>query len=181
MPRRTGTPRRNDAPVWWSIATSSTTSSGDSSTAHARGAAERPPFDNPQCWFLSNDQIKQAADTINSIAGRQRLLFHSLFTPKQPGWLDEVDRCIATVQPTSWKGYTSATRWRPHQISVAAGRRTLMGPFYDKIAKAGITTVCIHKGLLPADCATSIQAVPGAMPTSTTLARRRSNGRRSTS
>jgi len=24
-------------------------------------------------------------------------------------------------------------------------------PFYEKIVKAGITTVCIHKGLLPAD------------------------------
>src|SRR5207245_487812 len=27
----------------------------------------------------------------------------------------------------------------------------LMYPFYEKIVKAGITTVCIHKGLLPAD------------------------------
>jgi hypothetical protein len=26
-----------------------------------------------------------------------------------------------------------------------------MYPFYDKIVKAGIPTVCIHKGLLPAD------------------------------
>ena len=70
------------------------------------GLLSGAPFDDPDNWFLSNDQIKQAADTVNRIAGRQRLLYHSLFTPKQPGWLDEVDRCIATVRPTSWKGYT---------------------------------------------------------------------------
>ena len=70
------------------------------------GLLSGAPFDNPHDWFLSNDQIRQAAGTVNTIAGRQRLLFHSLFTPKQPGWLEEVDRCIAMVQPTSWKGYT---------------------------------------------------------------------------
>jgi hypothetical protein len=26
-----------------------------------------------------------------------------------------------------------------------------MYPFYEKISKAGITTICIHKGLLPQD------------------------------
>jgi predicted TIM-barrel fold metal-dependent hydrolase len=116
------------------------------------------PFDNPQYWFLSNDQIKQAADTINSIAGRQRLLFHSLFTPKQPGWLDEVDRCIATVQPTSWKGYTIGDPLAPQTTKYPwrLDDEALMGPFYDKIAKAGITTVCIHKDILTADYATSI-------------------------
>ena len=31
-----------------------------------------------------------------------------------------------------------------------------MGPFYEKATKAGITTVCIHKGLMPKDYETSI-------------------------
>jgi len=35
-------------------------------------------FDNPAAWFLSNDQIKLANQTVNSIAGSKRLLFHSL-------------------------------------------------------------------------------------------------------
>jgi predicted TIM-barrel fold metal-dependent hydrolase len=122
------------------------------------GLLSGAPFDNPDNWFLSNDQIRQAADTVNSIAGRQRLLFHSLFTPKQPGWLEEVDRCIASVKPTSWKGYTIGdplspkTTKYPWRLDDAA----LMGPFYDKITKAGITTVCIHKGLMPKDYETSI-------------------------
>ena len=31
-----------------------------------------------------------------------------------------------------------------------------MYPFYEKSLKAGINTVCIHKGLLPADYKTSM-------------------------
>ena len=125
---------------------------------HKGGLLSGAPFDNPDNWFLSNDQIRQAAQTVNNIAGRQRLLFHSLFTPKQPGWLDEVDRCIASVRPTSWKGYTIGdplspqTTKYPWRLDDAA----VMGPFYDRIVKAGITTVCIHKGLMPKDYETSI-------------------------
>jgi hypothetical protein len=44
------------------------------------------------------------------VAGSNRLLFHSLITPKQPGWMEEVDRCIAEIKPSSWKSYTIATR-----------------------------------------------------------------------
>jgi len=103
------------------------------------GLLSGAPFDNPDNWFLSNDQM-------------------SLFTPKQAGWLEEVDRCIASVRPTSWKGYTIGdplspeTTKYPWRLDDAA----LMGPFYDRIVKAGITTVCIHKGLMPKDYETSI-------------------------
>ncbi len=70
------------------------------------GLLSGAPFDDPAHWFLTNDQIKQASETVNGIAGSRRLLFHSLFTPNQPGWMDEVDRVIEVLQPTSWKGYT---------------------------------------------------------------------------
>jgi predicted TIM-barrel fold metal-dependent hydrolase len=118
------------------------------------------PFDNPAEWFLTNDQIKQAADTVNSIAGTTRLLYHSVITPRQPGWMEEVDRCIEQVKPNSWKGYTigdplnvTTTKypWRLDDEKVVY-------PFYEKAVKAGITTVCIHKGLLPKDYRT---AIPG--------------------
>ena len=120
------------------------------------------PFDDPKDWFLSNDQMKEASRSVNSIAGTRRLLFHSLITPKQPGWTDEVDRCIAEVRPNSWKGYTigdplspATTKW-PWRLDDEA----LMYPFYERAVKAGITTLCIHKGLLPQDYATSI---PGGL------------------
>ncbi len=116
------------------------------------------PFDNPAEWFLTNDQIKQAADSVNSIAGSRRLYFHSVITPKQPGWMEEVDRCIEQVKPTSWKGYTIgdplnvATTKYPWRLD----DEKVVYPFYEKAVKAGITTICIHKGLLPKDYATSI-------------------------
>lgn len=122
------------------------------------GLLSGAPFDDPENWFLSNDQIKQAADTVNSIAGTRRLLFHSLITPKQTGWMDEVDRCIAEIRPTSWKGYTIGDPLSPQTTKFPwrLDDEKLLYPFYDKAVKSGITTLCIHKGLLPRDYETSI-------------------------
>ena len=124
------------------------------------GLLSGAPFDNPDYWFLSNDQIKEAATTVNSIAGTRRLLFHSLFTPKQPGWMDEVDRVIAVVRPTSWKGYTIGDPLAPKTTKYPwrLDDEALMYPFYEKAVKSGITTIWIHKGLLPADFE---QSIPG--------------------
>jgi predicted TIM-barrel fold metal-dependent hydrolase len=111
------------------------------------------PFDDPNWDFLTNDQMIMARTAINRIAGSRRLLAHSLFTPKKAGWLDEVDRAIAQLKPDSWKGYTvgdplfpstKGSYWRLDD-------EKLMYPFYEKIAKTDIRTICIHKGLLPAD------------------------------
>jgi predicted TIM-barrel fold metal-dependent hydrolase len=95
---------------------------------------------------------------VNGIAGTRRLLFHSLFTPKQPGWMEEVDRCIAEVRPTSWKGYTIGDPLSPQTTRYPwrLDDEALMYPFYEKAVRAGITTICIHKGLLPKDYETSI-------------------------
>jgi predicted TIM-barrel fold metal-dependent hydrolase len=125
------------------------------------GLLSGAPFDNKDYWFLSNDQIKQAADTVNAIAGHRRLLYHSLITPKQPGWLEEADRCIEVVRPTSWKGYTIGDPLSPKTTKYPwrLDDEKLMYPFYEKAVKAGITTICIHKGLLPADYE---QSIPGA-------------------
>jgi predicted TIM-barrel fold metal-dependent hydrolase len=125
------------------------------------GLLSGAPFDDPSKWLLSNDQIKEAADTVNRVAGSRRLLYHSLITPKQQGWMDEVDRVIAVVHPTSWKGYTigdplavKTTRY-PWRLD----DETLMYPFYEKAVRAGITNICIHKGLMPKDYETSLPGV----------------------
>ena len=111
------------------------------------------PFDDQSWDLLSNDQIAMARAAINKIAGSRRLLAHSVFTPKRQGWTDEVDRCIATVKPDSWKGYTIGDPLFPSKLGSywRLDDKTLMYPFYEKISKAGINTVCVHKGLLPAD------------------------------
>src|SRR5262247_2132514 len=111
------------------------------------------PFDDQTWDLLSNDQIAMARTSINKISGTRRLLAHSVFTPKRAGWMDEVDRCITTIKPDSWKGYTIGDPLFPskQQSFWRLDDDKLMYPFYEKITKAGINTVCIHKGLLPAD------------------------------
>src|SRR5262249_37944358 len=115
------------------------------------------PFDDPSWDLLSNDQIAMARTAINKVAGSRRLLGHAVFTPKRQGWMDEGDRCIAVVKPDSWKGYTIGDPLFPSKIGSywRLDDAALMYPFYEKIAKAGTPTVCIHKGLLPADYETS--------------------------
>jgi uncharacterized protein len=111
------------------------------------------PIDDPNWWFLSNDQMAQARKTVNSLAGSRRLLAHSLITPKQPGWLEEVDRCVAEVKPESWKGYTIGDPLNPQSTKYPwrLDDEKLMYPCYEKAVKEGINTICIHKGLLPRD------------------------------
>jgi predicted TIM-barrel fold metal-dependent hydrolase len=111
------------------------------------------PFDDPAWDFLSNDQMAMARTSINKISGSRRLLVHSVVTPKRAGWMDEVDRCIATIKPDSWKGYTIGDPLFPskQQSYWRLDDDKLMYPFYEKMVKSGINTICIHKGLLPAD------------------------------
>jgi predicted TIM-barrel fold metal-dependent hydrolase len=119
----------------------------DTSLALLSGA----PFDDPSWWFLSNEQMAKARELINGFAGSRRLLAHSLITPKQPGWMDEVDKAIAVHKPESWKGYTIGDPLNPSKFPWRLDDEALMYPFYDKAVKSGITTICIHKGLLPPD------------------------------
>lgn len=116
------------------------------------------PFDDPAGWFLNNDQMKSAHDAVNKVAGSNRMLFHSLVTPKQPGWMEELDRCIADVKPSSWKSYTIGDPLNPKTTKYPwrLDDEAVVYPWYEKAVKAGINTVCVHKGLMPNDYATSI-------------------------
>src|SRR5439155_37251 len=111
------------------------------------------PFDDQTWDLLSNDQIAMARAAINKIADSRRLLGHAVFTPKRQGWMNEVDRAISTLKPDSWKGYTIGDPLFPSKMGSywRLDDQKLMYPFYEKIVKSGITTVCIHKGLLPID------------------------------
>ncbi|SNB46515.1 amidohydrolase family protein [Geobacter sp. DSM 9736] len=105
------------------------------------------PADNPASWFLHNPEIMAAREKINAAAGSRRLLAHAIFTPGQPGWLEKLDEAAA-MKPDSWKGYTlgspSGSKW-PWRLD----DEDLVYPAYDKMLKAQIPIVCIHKGLLP--------------------------------
>lgn len=116
------------------------------------------PFDDKAWWLLTNDQIDSARKMVNGIARSNRLLSHSVVTPKQEGWMEEVERCIEVVKPNSWKGYTIGDPLKPASTKYPwrLDDEKLMYPFYEKIVKAGSPIVCVHKGLLPADYETSV-------------------------
>ena len=115
------------------------------------------PFDDPDWWLLSNDQIVQARAAINKVAGSRRLLRHTVITPGQPGWMDEVDRGIAEFKPDAWKCYTIGDPLSPSTKGTAwrLDDEKLVYPWYEKAMKSGIRNICIHKGLLPLDYETS--------------------------
>jgi predicted TIM-barrel fold metal-dependent hydrolase len=106
------------------------------------------PSDIPQDWFLTNEQMAAARDRVNQEAGQRRLFSHMIFTPGQPGWLDQLDAGLA-LKPESVKGYTigdnthkeiSRYPWRMDDEKVAYKG-------YEKMLKAGVKNVCVHKGL----------------------------------
>ena len=109
------------------------------------------PSDVPDDWFLTNEMMAKARATVNARLGGRRLLSHAIFTPGQPGWMDALDRALADLKPDSMKGYTigdntnkdlSRHPWRLDDDK-------LVYPAYEKMAKAGVVNVCIHKGLFP--------------------------------
>lgn len=117
------------------------------------------PFDDPTWWLLSNEHIVKARDVVNDFAGSRRMLAHTVITPKQPGWMEEVDKAIEVYKPNSWKSYTIGDPLSPSKFPWRLDDEKLMYPFYEKAVKAGITTICIHKGLLPPDYEKSFPGV----------------------
>ena len=144
---------------------------------HQHGALSGAPFDDPSWWLLSNEQIVKARELINDFAGSRRMLAHTVITPKQPGWMEEVDKAIEVYKPDSWKRYTIGDPLAPSKYPWRLDDEQVMYPFYEKAVKAGITTLCIHKGLLPPDYEKSFAGV-WEYATAGTSARRPRIGRR---
>lgn len=113
------------------------------------------PAENPDHWFLTNAMKEEARRRVNDLAGSNRLMYQAVFMPGTPGWLDELDRTIEELKPDSWKGYTigdnidKANSHYPWRLD----DETVTYPGYEKMLKAGIRNVCIHKGLFPPSAA----------------------------
>lgn len=85
---------------------------------------------------------------INDFAGSRRMLAHTVITPKQPGWMEKVDKAIEVYKPDSWKSYTIGDPLAPSKYPWRLDDEQVMYPFYEQAVKAGITTICVHKGLI---------------------------------
>ena len=109
------------------------------------------PSDSLADWLMPQEQVFRTREKVNAAAGSKRMLAHYTITPGQPGWMEGIDRAIEVLKPDGWKAYTIG------DIILGNGGRyayklddeKLMYPFYEKAAKAGIRTVCVHKGLFP--------------------------------
>lgn len=109
------------------------------------------PADHPDDWFLNNAQIAQARDTVNQRLDGRRLLTHAVFTPGQPGWLDQVDTAVSTYKPDAWKAYTVGDPFAASRYPFRLDNEKLVYPAYEKFVKSGIKCICVHKGLLAGD------------------------------
>jgi hypothetical protein len=88
---------------------------------------------------------------MGSIAGAKRLYAHSVVTPGQQGWMDQVEHAIVDFKPDSWEGYTIGDSLGPSRSPGGSTTRSWSIRSTKRAVKAGITTMCIHKGLLPLD------------------------------
>lgn len=120
------------------------------------GLLSGAPADKKQDWFLSNDQLAEARAVVSSIAGWKRLLCHAVIAPGMPGWMDEIDRAVEELKPDSWKGYTIGDPLSESKYPWRLDDEKLIYPAYEKMQKAGIRNVCIHKGLLPPNYKSSV-------------------------
>ena len=138
--------------------------------------------EEPRDWFLTNEMKAEARAKVNRLAGSRRMFSHAIFMPGMPGWMDDVDRAIDQLKPDSFKGYTVGDNTNK-QLARHPWRmddEKLLYPFYEKLVKAGLVNVCVHKGLYPMS---TTQRFPASspMPTCATWARRPRTGRSSTS
>ncbi len=115
------------------------------------GLLSGAPSDQKEKWFLSNREIAQARAAVNRAAGSKRLYCHFVIWPKHPGWIEAIEEGIAELKPDSWKGYTIGDPFEESDYPWRLDDAELMYPVYEKMLKAGIRNVCIHKGLLPQD------------------------------
>jgi uncharacterized protein len=108
------------------------------------------PSDIPRDWFLTNQQMADARKKVNEEAGGRRLFAHAIFTPGQPGWLDQLDAALA-LHPESCKGYTIGdnTHKETSRYPWLMDDEKVTYKGYEKMLKAGIKNVCVHKGLFP--------------------------------
>ena len=122
------------------------------------GMLSGSPTDEIKDWHLDTDEIAAACAAVNKEAGSLRMLGHAIFAPNQPGWMDEIDRVHEKLKPAAWKGYTMGDPGGPSKYRWRLDDEKLVYPAYEKMAKAGVRIVCIHKGLLPANAE---QVMPG--------------------
>ncbi len=107
--------------------------------------------EEPRDWFLTNEMKAEARAKVNMLTGSKRMFSHSIFMPGMPGWMESVDKAIVELKPDSFKGYTVGDNINKQLAKHPwhLDDEKLLYPFYEKMVKAGLVNICIHKGLYP--------------------------------
>ena len=140
------------------------------------------PSDVPQDWFLTNEMTIAARERVNKEAGSKRMMAHAIFTPGQPGWLEDLEHALA-MKPDSIKGYTigdntnkdkSKYPWRmdDEKVTYKAYELCREARHQERLRAQGPVPL-LDRGAVPAPAR--------ATATCATSARRRRTGRSSTS
>ena len=109
--------------------------------------------EEPRDWFLTNEMKAEARAKVNQLTGSQAHVARTRSScPGMPGWLEDGrPRHRASSSPTRSRATRSATtptsssRKHPWRMD----DEKLLYPFYEKLVKAGLVNVCVHKGLFP--------------------------------
>ncbi len=107
--------------------------------------------EEPRDWFLTNEMKFDTRARVNKLTGSKRMFSHAIFMPGMPGWMDKVDSDIAQLKPDAFKGYTVGDNTNKNlaRHPWRLDDEKLLYPFYEKMVKAGLINICVHKGLYP--------------------------------
>lgn len=107
------------------------------------------PNDDPAKWFLHNETAARTRDRMNAEAGKRYMLCHALIAPHHCAWKEEFEYAISDLKPDAWKCYTSGAPFTHSKYPWRLDDEKLIYPIYERMVRAGIKNVCVHKGLLP--------------------------------
>lgn len=95
---------------------------------------------------MNVDEMVASRNTLNDLAGSQRMVAHGLVAPHRENFLDEIERQATELKVDAWKCYTGVPA-KDGEFPWTMDDEKLIYPFYEKIRQYGLTTVCVHKGL----------------------------------
>lgn len=107
------------------------------------------PSDALDDWLVANGLLAEARGAINDAAGARRLFCQAVFTPGRPGWMEALERTIEAHAPDSWKCYPGGDPLDPASHPWRLDDEALVYPAFERMRRAGITTVCVHEGAPP--------------------------------
>ena len=95
---------------------------------------------------INVDEMAESRNTINNMAGSNRMVCHGPIAPYIPNFLEEAERQATELNIDAWKFYTGVFNI-DEEYSWWMDDEELVYPFYEKIKSWGKNIVCAHKGL----------------------------------